>query len=207
MNTAAKEAERDARRIQREEERVNKKIAGIETKMEKIVDTLNDQLAKGKVNHDEYSKLLKRKGDIGLDLIVFGKTPAVSAAKRYICGKISKQEFEEICSNIISPEIGDEKSELMDKYNSLLTKIENFKKSCNSDNKDTCQKCSKQKSFFSPIKSVEDLKLCSKCKKELEQLTNFKGLSGTYFFINPHRISINEIENPSLSVNIHQEYL
>ena len=206
-NKASRENERNARKIQKEEERVNKKIAGVEAKMEKIEDALSDQLAKGKVDHGKFSKLLKRKDDIGIDLIIFGKTPAISAAKRYICGKIEKKEFEEICSSIISPEIREEKSKIKDEYNGLLSKIENFKKSCNSNNKDICQKCGKQKSLFNPIKSVEDLKLCGKCKKELKQLTNYISYSGDYFFVNSHKISINEIEKPNLSVNIFQEYL
>lgn len=205
-NKASRDAERESRRIQKEKERLNKKIAAIEQKMEKIVNALNDQLAKGKVTQEEYTNLLERKADIGLDLIVFGKMPAVSAAKRYICGKIEKEEFKNICSSIVPSEVEMERSEIKKEYDEILSKIEDFKKSCNSSSQDVCQKCGKKKSLLSPIKSVGDLNICGKCRKELRQLTDFRGFTGAYFFVDPHEIAIDGIDNCQLEVNIHPEH-
>ncbi len=205
-NKATNEVEREAKRTQREQERINKKIVNIEVKMEKIIETLNDQFAKGRINKEEYSKLLQRKPDISIDLIVFGKVAGVSVAKRYICGKISKKEFNEICNNVIPSEVRIEKIKIKKDYDELLNKIEIFKKTCSLIRDNTCQKCGKEKKLFSPIKIIENLKLCNSCSKKLKNLINYKGFIGNFFYINPHKISINEIEKTNLVVGINQEH-
>jgi hypothetical protein len=205
-NRSIKEYEKKRRQEEREVERASKKIAKIKEKMEKIVESLNDQLAKGKIDNASYTKLLKRKNDIGLDLIVFGKTPAVAAAKRYICGKIEKDEFEKICSSIVPPNIIEEQLEIKNAYQKLLDEISKFKKSCNQNHTNVCQKCGKEKSLFNPLKTVEHLILCGKCKRELNQLINFKGVTGEYFFVEPQKILISDKEQQHLEVHIHSKY-
>ena len=202
-NAAARESERNRKRLQREQERVQKKITKLEEKKAKISDSLKDLFAKGKIDKTEYTKLLKRDEDITFDILVFGKTAAASAAKRYICGKIDKKEFKALCEDIIPIEVIEEKQEIKDKYEKHIEKIKEFIKTCE-ERDNACHKCDKKKGIFSPITDFEGVKLCGKCKRRLKELLSPKKLSGTYFYVESHTILLNEIDKPQLEVNIQQ---
>ncbi len=204
-NAAARESERKQKRLLREQERVEKKIAKLEEKKAKISDSLNDLFAKGKIDKKEHEELLKRESDITYDLLVFGKTAAASAAKRYICGKIDKKEFESLCESIIPSEVSEEKTEIAESYDQLLQNIKDFIKSCE-EQENQCHKCGKKKGIFSPLSNVGNVKLCGKCKKELNNHLNHKGVNGIYFYVAPHTISLDDIDKPQLQINIQQDH-
>jgi hypothetical protein len=203
-NAAARESERNRKRLQREQERLDKKIAALEEKKAKITDSLNDQFAKGKIDKKRHEELLQREPEITFDLLIFGKSAATSAAKRYICGTIEKGEFESLCKSIIPTEVIEEKQEIADNYNKLIEDIKDFKNSCK-ERENECHKCGKKKGIFSPLSDVESVKLCGKCKREFKNLLNFKGVNGNYFYVAPHTISLNDIEKPQLQINIQQD--
>jgi hypothetical protein len=206
-NAAAKESEREERKLQKEQERIERNLKKIEEKKEKIIIALNDLLANGKIDKEKYKELCKRKSEISTDLIVFGKSAAVSLCKRYVCGKIDKDEFKEICSDLISPDIINEKQEIINEYKNQLNKIKEFKNECKINSEQECQRCGKKKSLFNPIKEIDGLKLCGKCKQDLQSLLNFKEYNGEYFYVESHKILFDDIENPKLIINIHSEYL
>lgn len=204
-NASARESERTKKRLEREQERMEKKILKLEEKKAKITDSLNDLFAKGKIDKKEYEKLLKRESEIAFDLLVFGKTAATSAAKRYICGKVDKEEFQAICETIIPSEVSEEKQEIIEGYDQLLEEIKDFVKSCRAQ-ENQCHKCSKKKGIFRPLSDIGNMKLCKKCKKELNKLLNHKGMNGTYFYVSPHMISLDEIEDCQIQINIQQDH-
>ena len=203
-NAAARESEREQRKLQREHEKIENKITKIEEKRTRITEALNDFFARGKINKETYLKLLERENDITLDLLVFGKSAAVSAAKRYICGKIEKDEFEELCNSFIPSDVFKEKQKIIDEYNNLVEAIKNFKNQCDHKIENECRKCGKRKGLFSPISDIDGLKLCGKCKRELNSLLNYKGFDGIYFYVSSCVIPLNKIEDFQLRTNIQQ---
>ena len=203
-NAVARESEREQRKLQRGQEKMENKITKIEEKRTRITESLNDFFARGKVNKETYTKLLERENDITLDSLVFGKSAAVSAAKRYICGKIEKDEFKELCSSFIPPEVFEEKQKIIDEYNDLVETIKNFKNQCDHEAESKCQKCGKKKGLFSPISNVKGLRLCGKCKRELNSLLNYKGFDGMYFYVDLCVIPFSNIEDFRLQTNIQQ---
>ncbi|MFC1615777.1 hypothetical protein ACFL21_01440 [Patescibacteria group bacterium] len=204
-NAATRESERKQKRLHKEQELLEKKIAKLEEQKSKIIDSLKDLFAKGKIDKKEYGELLKREAEISLDLLVFGKTAAVSAAKRYICGKIDKLEFEALCKIIIPAEVVKEKQEIADNYVQFIENIKKFVELCEVQ-ENQCHKCGKKKGIFSPLTNFEGLKLCGKCKKEFKSLLNHKGVNGIYFYVTPHIISLNDVDKPKLEINIHQDH-
>lgn len=204
-NASARESERRQKRLQREQERIEKKIAKLEEKKAKITDSLNDLFAKGKIDKKEYKELLKREPEITFDLLIFGKTAAASAAKRYICGKVDKEEFQALCETIVPSEVAEEKQEIAETYDQILQEIKDFVKSCKAL-ENQCHKCGKKKGIFSPLSNIGNVKLCGKCKRELNKLLNHKGMNGAYFYVSPHTISLDEIEEPQLQISIQQDH-
>jgi hypothetical protein len=73
-------------------ERLNKKLAAHKEKLTKILQELEDVYAKGKVTKDEYTNLKNRASDISLENVIVGKQPFITLAKRYITGKIDKNQ-------------------------------------------------------------------------------------------------------------------
>ncbi len=204
-NAATRDHEKKQKRLQREQERLKKKITKLEEKKSKITDSLNELLAKGKISGKKHKELLKRESEITLDLLVFGKSAIIPAAKRYICGSIEKKEFESLCKSIIPDEVFKERQEIIDNYNKLIESIKNFKNSCKK-RENECYKCAKKKGIFSPLSNIEDMKLCGRCKGELRDLLNYKGKNGTYFYVTSHIISLNDINKPQLQINIQQNH-
>jgi len=205
VNKSISESNKEQKRLHRKQERIKRKITNLEDKKTKIIGSLKDLLAKGKINNEEYNNLLKRESNITFDFLIFGKTAATSAAKRYICGKINEEEFKELCESIIPNDVLEEKKLISNSYNKLLQEINNFINSCK-EQKDQCYKCSKKKSFFSPLRSIDEIKLCGKCKKELNNLLNYQGINGKYFYAKSCVIPINNIYKHKLEVNIHEDY-
>lgn len=204
-NAAARESERSRKKLQREQERISKKAAKIDEKMSKIQDSLADLYAKGKVTKKKYEQLKKREKDIDITLIVFGKTPGVSLAKRYICGKIDKKEFDEVCKEIIPSELYGEKEELMNQYEQRCNDLEEFRKSCNSKTDGQCQKCERQKGIFCWLKEVDGLVLCGKCAKVYKTIQNYPGYDGEFFESSPKMI--NDDNKNELHMSIKSEHL
>lgn len=206
-NAAQREAERRRKAEMRLNERLSKKVAKIEEKIEKIVDALQDELAKGKIDQKRYDELLVRKEDITLELIVFGSTPAVSLAKRYITGKIDLEEFEELKTTIMPPEVLEEKEYLVKQLLDQANQLEKIVKKSKKKRDDCCQNCEKPKGFFSPLSEIDAMLLCGKCKRLVKKLKEFKGLEGQYFDLSPMEIKIDDLDNLSPTLSIRNECL
>lgn len=211
MGSAASAANRESVRRKkaqtRTEERMEKKIGKIEEKNEKIVDALQDEYAKGKIGKDEYEKLLARKVDITLELIVFGGTPASSLSKRYITGKIDKAEFDRMKEEVLPSEVVAEKKSMVQRFLDQANELEKFVKESNKNEKENCQHCNKQKGFFSSIKLVDSLRLCSHCSQRMKSLKEFTGSTGSFFEMKPTTIEVSEIEHLMPILGIKRECL
>lgn len=201
-NKAARERNRQINREQRLLEKLTKKASAIDAMLQKIYQELDDVYAKGKISNKEYAKLSKRKKDIGMELIVLTKTPGTSLAKRYITGKISKKEFEQIKKEILPTDLLNEKDEMFNEFDKLLKKAKAFKKITNKKKDNTvCWHCNSEGSFFNGIRRVEDVRLCRKCSSELRDLLKYKGFEGKYFTIEGFKLDYALLEKARFTLN------
>jgi len=187
-NRAAREAERKRRQKEKELERLQKKIIGLNEKMEKVLHALDGIYASGKINKDEYEKLKSRKSDIGLELLAIAKTPGVTLAKRYLTGKIDKDEFKNMQKDLLPGELFEEKEKIKKDADEIIKKIKKFNKDCKEATEDVCQHCGTKKAFLRPIKIEDGLQLCGGCKLKLLKIQKYKGFSGKYLTIAPIRV-------------------
>lgn len=206
VKKVADEAEREEKRKAREEERIQRKIKKINERMITITQALEDLYAKGKIGEDKFKELLQRKDDISLDLLVIGKTPGVSLAKRYITGKIDKHEFEKIKKDILPFDLFEEKKIIQEEFDNTKKELRSFRENCKKDVENECQSCGKKKSFLDSLKIEDGLKLCRKCRSQLLNLQNYKGFQGKYFEVHPLRIIFDDIDK-GLEVNLRKDLL
>ena len=201
-NAAARESERANKQAFRESERLRKKYEKIVEKKEKIDEALNLELAKGKIDHAKHDELEKRMDDISDELIVFGKAAGVALGKRYVCGKIEKEEFETIRSEIVPEKLYQEKDQIIADVSNKQNKCIVFAESC-SKSEGVCQKCGKEKGLFSPIKEIDEMKLCGKCSAEFKKMRHYDGFSGEYIKADPCEVE----DKMQLHISIRQEHL
>ncbi len=200
-NKAAKEAERKRKKELREQERLTKKISRLEERIEKTYQVLDDQYAKGKIGKNEYLELKRRKKDISLELFALAKTPGTSLAKRYLTGKISKSEFDEIQKEILPKEVFIEKEEIAREFDTLITGVKKIISSSKKNkNEKICWHCSKESSFFNLVRQVGKIRLCRKCSSKLHRLLQYGGYRGKYFFTEPQEIDIEDVGKKKLTV-------
>jgi len=204
LNKSIRENERENRRQLREDERLQKKMIKVQEKMEKILNALQDLYAKGKMTEDEYKQLQERQGDIKPTLIIFGKAPGVSLAKRYITGKIEKEEFEKIQNELLPSDLGEEEELILKIIGERQSEIQSFHDSCNSKEEKICQKCSKKGGFFSKIRPFRGKSLCSGCRSKIEDIHNFPGHSGVYFDVDAFEVVAED--STQIPVRLKNEY-
>lgn len=193
-NRAAREAERRRRQEEKEQKRLQKKVAGINEKMDKILLALDGIYASGKIDKNSYQKLKLRQSDIGLDLIALAKTPGVTLAKRYITGKIDKDEFESMQKDLLPAELFEEKENIKKATGAITKELEKFRKDCKEAIVDTCQHCGTKKAFLRPIKTEDGLQLCGGCRSKLLKIQKYKGFSGKYLTVAPIRVKFTDAD-------------
>jgi hypothetical protein len=204
-NKSVREKERQQRIEARELERLQKKVNNAYEKLKKICNALEDEYAKGKIGKKEYKELKNRESEITIDLVVVGKSPFISLAKRYITGKIDSKEFEEIQKDILPTELLEERQLINEGYEEALNKLKEFRNSCKDTAEDECQKCNSKKTFFSGLKVLDSLRLCKKCRAELLKL-QFYEFSGDYFVVDTKQLSFSDVDDKiKLAVNLRQE--
>jgi len=200
-NRILKENEIQQRQQIRMNERLQKKINNTNEKLGKIYLALDDEYAKGKIDKKLYEEFTSRKQDITVDLLALGKAPFVSLAKRYITGKISRNEYMDILKSIIPNDYFEEKEKIFHDLEKAKNNLKLFHDNCNITVENECQKCGKKKSIFSVLKIRDSLILCSKCIYNLETLKKYKGFNGNYFNVEPVKLELNENENKN-KINI-----
>jgi hypothetical protein len=218
-NRAAKERSRINRARQREIERVNrqlaayrerlnKKLAAHKEKLTKILQELEDVYAKGKVTKEEYTSLKSRASDIPLEYVIVGKQPFISLAKRYITGKIDKNEFDEVKKSILPSDFNAERENIGTKLKSLLENLEEFKNSCKEAQKGYCQKCGSKRKIFNWVSKYEGFSLCRKCRKLLTAMQLYPAFNGKYFTVDAKWFHLPDLnEKQVLSVNLRESLL
>ncbi len=201
-NRITREAKRRERKDQKEIDKLQKKIIKLKDNREKILMSLKNDYASGKVSETEYKDLAGRMSDISDELIIFGKTPGVTLGKNYICGKIDKKEFENIRLELVPRELDAEKDFILSCIKTKQEKLILFKDSCNKIEENICQKCGQSKKFFKPLQTIDNITLCGSCTREYKSLILYEGFEGVYLTVEPFKIT-NQI---NLSVGIKQEW-
>lgn len=201
IKKTSREYERVQRAKQRDKERLQKKIEKLEEKRGKVIGSLQDLYAKGKISKGDYSKLLQREKDIKYPLLCFGKAAGVSLAKRYICGKITPDEFNEMQRDLIPEGVFDEQNTIVQELERQRVSLNDFKQELFEGNKINCQKCKKKKSLFSPLKEYNGFELCGSCKKRYVDLQTYKGFIGDYFEVESF-----PVDSEIVNVNLRSEY-
>ncbi|PCJ22005.1 MAG: hypothetical protein COA96_14995 [SAR86 cluster bacterium] len=199
----SREAERSRKATERGETQIRKKIDAINEKQNKVFDAVRELYAKGKITEEEYRELEKRKEDVQLDLIIFGKAAGVALGKRYICGKIDKKEFERIKDELLPVGYVDEKIGFEDALKHIKSDTESFKQRCSTESEENiCQKCGNKGSWFKKIHQYFELSLCGKCKSELKRIRTYPMFDGEYIAIESFIVGVGES-----NLRIKQEYL
>lgn len=205
-NKAQREAQRQHNAHVRLQERLQKKIDKIEDKKEKIVDALQDEYAKGKITENRYSELMERKEDIPLDLLVFGGAPGVSAAKRYITGKIEERDFKKISNELVPIEVRQEAQEMVESFSDFVAQLEQFVNECEEREGKICWHCNRG-GFFRFVRFIQRLNLCYGCRAKLNALSAFKGIEGSYYEMQSVVFDLNDIKSSKPKLLIRNECL
>ena len=205
-NAAQKEALRQKRAKLKIQEKLQRKMGKLDEKKEKIIDALQDEYAKGKITKEKYDQLLARKEDITVDLLVFGGTPGASAAKRYITGKIEKPEFERLSQEVVPDDVREEKKMMVEAFRECINRIEEFSKRSTKQEEGKCSQCGKG-GFLQFIRNDQGLLLCHRCRSLLKNITNFKGLSGKFYEMEPIKIDLSSIGSIHPTLLIRSECL
>lgn len=202
---------REMEKLQKEQDKINKKFLKVEEKKQNIIEALDNYYAKGKIDDNKFNKLKKREDDIEVDLIIFGKAAYISAAKRYMCGEIDSEEFKGLCQNTIPADIFEEKKQILSNFKDFINNANKFVQECNLQAKDQCQKCGQKATFFSiffnPLKEFSGLKLCKRCIKNFKSVFNYAGFNGEYYYTNSYLYSIEELDEDKLNVMIQQKHM
>lgn len=185
MNAASnryeREKQRQANQVRRAYERHTKKVMALEDKKSKILAELAKAYAGGKLTPEQYNELSEREQYIGLDLIAVGGAPFVTLAKRYISGKIDKDEFERLCKHILPSDFIAEKESINRGGEDKQRMAKEFIDSCKG--KEGCQHCGK-KGFFAFVKNYKGVNLCARHRKVLEAICMYQH-NGYYFTVEP----------------------
>jgi hypothetical protein len=201
-NRIAKEQERNTRLRAKEVEKLSKKIEKLRDQKEKVKEALNNEYASGKIQSDRYKLLSSRMEHITDELIVFGKTAGVTLGKRYVCGKIEKEDFDKLCSELVPKGLYEERDLILSQAKLVQKNTEDFRGSCKSI-PEQCNKCLKPKGFFRHLKKIDNITLCNKCSNNYGKLKYYSGFQGVYLIAKPCEVS----NNMTISVSIRQEYL
>ena len=161
----------------------------------KIISALEEYYVKGRINKSKYKFLMNRKNEITIDLIIFGKILYVSFALKYITGEISCEEYQKLIKDILPEDFILEKEKISNDIIKKINNLEYFKESIKITEKDTCQLCETKETLFNKLKIVENIRLCSKCRKHLINLEKYDGLAGKFLIVNPILISLDDISN------------
>ncbi|MFN4247265.1 MAG: hypothetical protein ACK4EY_06055 [Flavipsychrobacter sp.] len=202
-NRSIKEREREQKQLIKEQNKFYKKVQIIEERRDKIIQALKNDYAAGKINSDEYDRLSLRISDITYELLVFGKAAAVTLGKRYLCGKIEKEEFESLRNELVPAPVYKEMETISYKVDLIKSSITAFKESCKNTITTNCMKCEKQKSFFRSLHIIDNLRLCSSCTRAYKNIKTFDGFNGIYLLVQPCLIN----SDTEVDMIVRQEYL
>ncbi len=202
-NAANKSAAKRLRAQEKELEKVQGKVSKLEEKKAAILDALEDAYVKNKVTDEEYKALKPRMDEVGLDLLVFGSSPAVALAKQYVSGKIDQAEFQKKQMGILPEGLFSEREEIGNGFSEAEKKLEDFLSSCRKQD-GVCYCCGAKKGFLKWLYLVDELQLCSGCKAKLAKLKKYNGFEGQYFSVRP--VNLAE-KGESLSLEIKREHL
>lgn len=201
-NQVEREKNRHLRQQKRELERLLKRIEKVNESKEKIRVALNDEYAKGKIDDRLYSGLLNRIPEVSDELIIFGKTAGVTLGKRYVCGKIDKDEFEKIRGEIVPAGLDAERKDIIQDIEEIKNNIKDFRDSCKKS-QDLCNKCGKKKGFFRSLKEVDGMILCGGCISDYKKVSRYSGFSGEYLKLEPCLIS----DNSDIAITLQNRWL
>lgn len=200
-NRAARAREREQNKQRRVQEKLDRNELNAKERLSKPRQKLDTLYASGKITSETYNSLLKRENDITIDLSVFGKSAGIELATRYITGKIDQDEFEMMKNHILGePEA--EKDVIVNDFEFRIEKAKQFIDVCQKSKDVTeCAYCSKKKGILSPLFNVLNFKLCYGCRGKYHKTVNYPGYEGKYYNASPSKISANEKNELSITIN------
>lgn len=201
-NRHNRSVERRNRLEQKELDKLRKKVAKIEENREKVLMALKGDFAADKLTKQEYEKLQERMADVTDELLIFGKTPAVTLCKKYVCGKIDREKFDLVRAELVPEKLDQERKAVIEAVAEKQAKLEAFVSSCNNKEK-CCNKCGKEKKWYSLFGHVDGLCLCRDCTKEHISCSKYEGFEGEYLSAEPCEIT----ENMKIDVALKQSWL
>ncbi len=141
-------------------------------------------------------------------MIILGKAPVISLAKRYITGEVNKLEFEKILKDLVPQDLFTEKENIKINIDKINKEISEFREKCKNKIDNHCQHCGKKKSLFGPLSNECGFLLCKNCKTKLLDSLRFKGFLGKYFVVDPQGFTLADFDKGiKLNIKIKEEYL
>lgn len=186
---------------QRVLERHANKVRLATERRNKPLEKLKELYSAGKITQAQYNELAKRDEDISIDLMIFGRGTGIKLAERYILGKVTKNEFEQLKNEVLGlPEA--EKDTLLENFETSVKSVNEYVEKVRVKRSDEeCNNCGKQKGFFSPLRTVYDFKLCGSCKRQFSSLQSYSGFNGQYYTAASSKIEPDTKNNITLSIN------
>ena len=124
---------------------------------------LMDQYKKGIIDSDTFLQLAAR--------MVLGK--------KYVCGKLDRDDFEAIKCDLIPASKEDEERLVYELFERRKERLRGFRGHLAHD-LNVCQKCHRDGNFFSPLQELEEMILCKNCIELYERNKYFTGYRGEH---------------------------
>ena len=161
--------------------------AAILRRKREIKGALKEQLKIGKIGRKEFNILKKRMNDVSDDLVAFGSSAGIILGKKYVCGVIDKEDFEQIKCDLLPASLEEEKEYVISEIEKHKESLSMFKQVCTHD-EHVCQKCHRDKLFYMKFKEAEGIKLCGGCYEIYKKHKNYSGYYGRYIISKPCKI-------------------
>lgn len=186
-------------------ERYEKKDQLASERRSKPLEKLKEQYAAGKIDKATYEKLAVRDSEITKDIVIFGRGSGVKLAERYVLGKLSSEEFENLKNELLG-DAEAEKDLIFEEYKMVASRVNDFVEKVRGNKSGTqCNNCNKPKKFFSPLSNVSDFMLCRSCHTDYKSICRYEGKNGAYYVAEASVIDP-DIKNV-LSISILPEHL
>jgi hypothetical protein len=150
---------------------------------------LMEQYKKGIIDSEMFLQLAARMEEITDDLMALGNATGVVLGKKYVCGKLDREDFEAIKCDLVPASKEDEEKYVDELFKRRKERLKGFREHLARD-LNVCQKCHRDGNFFSPLHELEEMILCKSCIELYERNKYFTGFRGEHIECDPIEIEV-----------------
>lgn len=201
-NKHSKSMNRRARAQQKDLDILRKKLEKIQESREKVLMALKNRFADNSITREEYEKLQGRMTEVTDEILIFGKTPAVTLCKNYVCGEIDKATFDEVRAALVPVALDAERNSIMTAVAEKQKQQADFLSGC-SAKEGSCGKCGKEKKWYSIFGQINNISTCGKCISKYKSYCKYSGFNGDYLTVEPCEVT----QDTKLNVSLKQTWI